>query len=44
VQKDSTQKLAAYTYRKEEEEEHTFIQSEGIDNEYDNKDHGKRPQ
>ena len=42
VQKDSTQKLAAYTYRKEEE--HTFIQSEGIDNEYDNKDHGKRPQ
>jgi transposase len=31
VQKESTQKLAAYTYRKEEE--HTFIQSEEIDNE-----------
>jgi hypothetical protein len=33
VQKDSTQKLAAaaYTYRKEEEEEHTFIQSEEIE-------------
>jgi hypothetical protein len=31
VQKDSTQRLAAsYTYRKEEEE-HTFIQSEEID-------------
>jgi hypothetical protein len=30
VQKDSTQKLAAYTYKREEE--HTFIQSE-IDNE-----------
>jgi hypothetical protein len=30
VQKDSIQRLAAYTYRKEEE--HTFIQSEEIDN------------
>jgi hypothetical protein len=30
VQKDSTQKLTAYTYRKEEE--YTFIQSEEIDN------------
>jgi hypothetical protein len=36
VQKGSTQKLAAaYTYRKEEE--HTFIQSEEID---DHDDHG----
>jgi hypothetical protein len=25
------------------EQEHTFIQSEEVDNEYDNKDHGKRP-
>jgi hypothetical protein len=31
VQKDCTQKLAAYAYR--EEEEHTFIQSKEIDNE-----------